>query len=192
MAPFHCWDKGGHSGLDEPEDWPDASLEAVFEEDGEWTEPVNGAGLTAEERLELVELFPTPRDKDGHLLKPVMREVAMVRKDNPREGASHTIIGNSLTFPMNRVYQRRVLYSFYRKRFRECLEAGGSIYRATPTVGTDTADDEGMRKAERREWERLEEVGAAERFPHPRSLVHRGVAGRPRDPGDLRRHFPLR
>ena len=113
------------------------------------------AAVTAEGRAEIDALFPSPRDKDGHTVPPEMHELAMVRRDDPRRGATHMVISNSWRNPSNRVYRRRALFRFMRQMFREHQAGGGSIYHTRLRVGTNSEDDREICEAERREWDRL-------------------------------------
>ena len=154
----------------EPDDWPDdpANLKDSSAEPGE------KQGLSAEERREIAELFPLPVDEEGTSIKPVMQDIAMVKKDNPRRGASHLIIGNSWSNPANRVYQRRALFGHLRSQFREHLTGGGMIYHTALTVGTDTTDDEEVRKVEKKEWDRIRK-----RLQRDEALYHWFTASQP-------------
>ena len=79
----------------------------------------------------------------------------MVRKDDPRRGASHLVISKSWSNPANAVYHRRLLFGLMRRAFRIHLQNGGRIYQYELTVGSEALDDEALVKAERREWDRV-------------------------------------
>ena len=79
----------------------------------------------------------------------------MLRRDNPRRGASHLVISKGWSNPSNAVYHRRVLFRLLRRAFRAHMAGGGSIYWARLRVGTQSEDDLELRKEEQREWDRL-------------------------------------
>ena len=166
--PYSNFGTSGTDELIEPDDWPHAAnLEDSSDEPDKRTTPVDAARLSAEERQELADLFPTPVDGDGQPIKPLLQDIAMVKRGDPRRGASHLIIGNSWSNPTNRQYQRRALYGHFRTKFREHLAAGGMVFHTALTVGTDTADDEEVRNVEKKEWGRIRK-----RLQREEAIVH--------------------
>ena len=109
----------------------------------------------ATERDELRELFPLPQDEAGRTIQPEMRELAMLRRDNPSRGVSHLVVSNSWRNPANRVYKLRRLFSFLRGAFRQHLARGGQIYKTEIKAATVAPEDEKLRRAECKEWDCL-------------------------------------
>ena len=107
------------------------------------------------ERDELRELFPNPKDEAGRTIQPEMRELAMLRHDNPGRGVSHLVVSNSWRNPTNRVYKLRGLFSFLRGAFHQHLAQGGQIYKTEIKAATAAPEDEKLRREECKEWDRV-------------------------------------
>lgn len=138
--------------LEEPDDWPGSG--DIHEEPG--TDVIEPPWRPSEaERAEIAELFPLPRDKDGRAIRPDMFEMARVRKDNPRRGATDLVISNSWKNPVNAVYHRRQLFGFLRRAFRGHVADGGRVYKTTLRVPTTTEDDAALLRGEQRAWDKI-------------------------------------
>ena len=107
------------------------------------------------ERAEIAILFPLPLDEQGRSIRPDMIELAMLRRDNPRRGATHLVISKGWRNVSNAVYHRRVLFRHLRRVFRKHQAMGGFIYRLSLPVGTNSEDDLEICRIEKREWDRL-------------------------------------
>ena len=153
------------SEVEEPEGFQDLYEGAPQDGEGELGDD---APWSAKERKELEGLFPNPRDEHGKAIRPAMRELGMLRRDDPRRGVSHLVVSNTWQNEANRVYKLRSLFRFCREVFREHLEAGGLIYRHDLPVPTKAEDDAALLKAERCEWgkirKRLKRAKALYRF----------------------------
>ena len=76
----------------------------------------------------------------------------MVRRDNPRDGATHLTVSNSWINPTNRVYKLRSLSPFWEDCFTVHLARGGEVFRFALRVPTTSLDDVALLKAERKAW----------------------------------------
>ena len=110
---------------------------------------------TTTEKEELRHLFPLPKDERGRTIQPEMRELAMLRRDNPGRGVSRLVVSNSWRNPTNRVYKLRGLFSFLRGAFHQHLAQGGQIYKTEIKAATVAPDDGELREAECKEWDCL-------------------------------------
>jgi hypothetical protein len=122
------------------------------------TDGDDAAGMWApgpDEREALAALFPIPLDDSGKPVRPGMYEVAQVRRDNPRWGATHLKVSNTWQNGANAQYRRRGIFAFIRHAFREHLGAGGQVFRHVLTVPTALPEDASLLAAELREWDRL-------------------------------------
>ena len=122
--------------------------------DGDFAEPP-GEECRGDGAEELRALFPMPLDEEGNRIRPAMRDLAMVKRDDPRRGATQMVVSNTWRNRGNRTYKQRSLVSFMRAAFREHMAAGGLIYQHTLQVATATANAAALLKAEQRAWDAI-------------------------------------
>ena len=118
------------------------------------TLPYLGQSPTRDDRADLADLFPLPRDAEGRAIRPSTVEFAMLKREDPRRGATHLKYSNTWQNSANATYRRRAIYGSMRRSFRAHLEAGGRVYQATLVVPTGAPDDAALLKEEQKEWDR--------------------------------------